>query len=60
MMIDFDCSSKLCFEVKSNSVICDKMFKKGQQLIYLGAVMVSVAKVLYHAIPAKSVKNFII
>ena len=28
MLIDFDCSSKLCFEEKSNNVIYDKIFKK--------------------------------
>ena len=45
MWIEFDSSSKLCFEEKSNSVICDKIFKKkSRQLISSGAGMVSVAK----------------
>jgi len=60
LLIKIDGSSKLCFEEKSNSAIGDKIFKKSRQLISSGAVMVSVAKVLCHAIPAKSVKNFII
>lgn len=55
-----DGSSKLCFEEKSNSAIGDKVFKKGRQLISLGVVTVSMAKVLCHAIPTKSVENFII
>ena len=28
MLINFDCSSKLCFEEKSNNVIGDKFFKR--------------------------------
>jgi hypothetical protein len=60
ILINFDCSSKLCFEEKSNSVIGDKIFKKSRQLISSGAVMVSVAKCSCHAIPAKSAENFII
>jgi len=44
ILINFDCSSKLCFEEKSNSAIGDKIFKKSLQLISLGVVMVSVAK----------------
>jgi len=28
MWTNFDYSSKLCFEEKSNNVICDKIFKK--------------------------------
>ena len=44
MMIDFDYSSKLCFEEKSNSVICDKMFKKSRKLIPSGAVMIPVTR----------------
>ena len=44
ILINFDCSSKLCFEEKSNSVISDKIFKKILQLISSSAVMVSVAK----------------
>ena len=44
ILINFDCSSKLSFEEKSNSVIGDKIFKRDRQLISPGAVMVSVAK----------------
>lgn len=44
ILIDFDCSSKLCFEEKSNSAIGEKNFKRGLQLISSGAVMVSVAR----------------
>ena len=44
ILINFDYSSKLCFEEKSNSAIGDKIFKRGLQLISSGAVMVSVAK----------------
>jgi len=44
ILINFDCSSKLCFEEKSNSAIDDKIFKKSLQFISTGAVMVSVAK----------------
>ena len=44
ILINFDCSSKLCFEEKSNSVIGDKIFPKSRQLIFSDAVMVSVAK----------------
>jgi len=44
ILINFDCSSKLCFEEKSNSTIGDKILKKSLQLISSGAVMVSMAK----------------
>jgi len=41
-------------------LLMTKFSKKGRQLISSGVVMVSMAKVLYHAIPAKIVENFII
>ena len=44
ILINFDRSSKLCFEEKSNSTIGDKILKKSLQLISSGAVMVSMAK----------------
>ena len=46
ILINFDYSSKLCFEEKSNSFIGDKIFKKKKscQLISSDAGMVSVAK----------------
>ena len=42
--IDFNSSSKLCFEEKSNSVIYDKIFQKIRYLIFSNVVMVSMAK----------------
>ena len=48
-------SSQLCFEEKSNSAIGDKIFKKGRQFISFDVAMVSMAKVICHAIPTKSV-----
>ena len=44
MFIDYDCSSKLCFEEKSNSVTFVIIFQTSLQLISSGVVMVSLAK----------------
>lgn len=44
MWIDFDSSSKLSFEEKSNSVIYDKIFQKSHQLIFSDTIMVSMEK----------------
>ena len=60
LLINFDYSSKLCFEEKSNSAIGDKIFKKGRQLISSGAVIVSMAKCSIMQSLQKSVENFIV
>jgi len=59
MLIDFDSSSKFCFEETSNSVIGDKNFKKVVSW-FLQVQLGFCGQMLCHAIPTKSAENFII
>ena len=58
ILINFDCSSKLCFEEKSNSVICDKFFKRSP-IDFFRCSHCFRGQMSFHAIPAKSAENFI-
>ena len=60
MLTDYDCSSKLCFEEKSNSVLFVKILKKKSPVDSFRCSQGFQGQMPYHATPTKSAENFII